>query len=162
MVKLQDGETLAQAQKRDLLERVEKLGGVSDALRNCAVRIREARTQHEAFEMAERIAKVPHVPVWHVKFDNLPDAAKELMRKNESVLSNCRVTIAYPPIGGQTGGGGENVSLIVLPWWSHENARAIEIEVGCNHKMKTTNLGRCYNKYSCVKCGFEYSVDSGD
>ena len=38
-------------------------------------------------------------------------------------------------------------------WW----------EFGCNHKMEhTANLGNCYNRYTCTKCGYVDDVDSSD
>jgi len=30
----------------------------------------------------------------------------------------------------------------------------------CVHEYKQTNLGNCYNRYTCVKCGGSYEVDS--
>lgn len=32
----------------------------------------------------------------------------------------------------------------------------------CTHEYTTTNLGRCYNRYTCKHCGYSYSIDSGD
>lgn len=163
MTKILEGETHAQAMKRELLDRVERLGGVSAAMKSNVVRITEAKTQYQAFEMAGRIAKVQGAPVYWVKSEYLPDAVKEVLIKNQGKhLSEVQVAVAYPPVAGQAGGGGENVSLIVLPWWSHENDHAVEVEVGCIHEIKGTNLGNCYNRYECVKCGYMYEVDSSD
>ena len=32
----------------------------------------------------------------------------------------------------------------------------------CAHEMEGKNLGRCYNGYTCKKCGYHYTVDSSD
>lgn len=32
----------------------------------------------------------------------------------------------------------------------------------CEHEYKITNLGRCWNRYDCQKCGFSKEVDSSD
>ncbi len=33
---------------------------------------------------------------------------------------------------------------------------------GCVHKYETQNLGRCWNRYTCKKCGHSYESDSSD
>lgn len=40
----------------------------------------------------------------------------------------------------------------------------IEIrEEACKHeKERTTNLGRCFNRYTCLICGRSVEIDSGD
>jgi transposase-like protein len=30
------------------------------------------------------------------------------------------------------------------------------------HSRKETNIGRCWNRYTCDKCGFSYEIDSSD
>lgn len=32
----------------------------------------------------------------------------------------------------------------------------------CKHSYHAKNLGRCYNAYTCTKCGDSYTVDSSD
>lgn len=32
----------------------------------------------------------------------------------------------------------------------------------CAHEFKGTNLGRCYNRYTCIHCNYSYEVDSSD
>lgn len=32
----------------------------------------------------------------------------------------------------------------------------------CHHSYHAKNLGRCYNAYTCTKCGDSYTVDSSD
>lgn len=34
--------------------------------------------------------------------------------------------------------------------------------LGCEHTVTGRNAGRCYNIYTCTKCGFSYDIDSGD
>lgn len=37
------------------------------------------------------------------------------------------------------------------------------VAFGCDHNMKLVeNLGRCYNRYTCSKCGFTQDIDSSD
>ena len=31
-----------------------------------------------------------------------------------------------------------------------------------HHVLKETNIGRCYNRYTCEICGISYTVDSSD
>lgn len=30
------------------------------------------------------------------------------------------------------------------------------------HKRREENIGRCWNRYTCDKCGFSYEIDSSD
>jgi transposase-like protein len=30
------------------------------------------------------------------------------------------------------------------------------------HSRRETNIGRCFNRYTCDKCGFSYEIDSSD
>lgn len=30
------------------------------------------------------------------------------------------------------------------------------------HRTKETNIGRCFNRYTCEICGFSYEIDSSD
>ena len=32
----------------------------------------------------------------------------------------------------------------------------------CRHEYKSFTIGRCLTRYTCVKCGYEYVIDSGD
>lgn len=32
----------------------------------------------------------------------------------------------------------------------------------CEHEYAQETLGRCYNGYTCKKCGYYYEVDSSD
>lgn len=161
MVQLREGETLSAAMRRGIEERVEKLGGLVEAIQHSTVKIREAESQHVVYEMTKRIVSA-NAPTWIVKRSLMPEEIQKMILENSRHYSDLRITAAYPAHGGQSGGGGENVSLIILPWWSERDSRMIEIEVGCSHDMVTTNLGRCYNKYSCTKCEYAYTVDSGD
>lgn len=30
------------------------------------------------------------------------------------------------------------------------------------HQQRSENIGRCFNRYICDKCGFSYEIDSSD
>jgi hypothetical protein len=30
------------------------------------------------------------------------------------------------------------------------------------HRKREENIGRCWNRYTCDKCGFSYEIDSSD
>lgn len=32
----------------------------------------------------------------------------------------------------------------------------------CEHEFERTNLGRCFNRYDCKKCGYSEEIDSSD
>lgn len=32
----------------------------------------------------------------------------------------------------------------------------------CIHEVVSTNLGRCFNRYTCKHCGYSYDIDCGD
>jgi hypothetical protein len=54
------------------------------------------------------------------------------------------------------------IRVLVIPQFGIGNSLAVTADYGCVHKMERTNLGRCYNRYTCEKCGYSYEVDSGD
>jgi hypothetical protein len=148
-----------------LEDRLESLGGFSGALANRVVSVRIIESQYDAFELARRCAQVPDSPRWHLSTEDFPEEAKKSLIDNSrsnTLFNSYTVMIAYPEIGGQSGGGGSNVSIIVLPYWGDPDGKIVEISVGCKHEMHTTKLGNCYYKYTCSLCGFNYSVDSGD
>lgn len=148
-----------------LKDRLEALGGFDEALANHVVKVKVIESQYDAFSLAMRCAQVPDAPKWWLETSSLPDEAKEALLMNSrlhTLSSSYTAMIAYPEIGGQSGGGGKNLSIIVLPYWGDPDGTIIEISVGCKHEMQTTRLGNCYYKYTCSLCGFNYSVDSGD
>lgn len=57
-------------------------------------------------------------------------------------------------------GGG----FAVMVYYSGPKAGAQEYATyrECEHTWTTQNLGRCYNAYTCSKCGAYYTVDSSD
>lgn len=32
----------------------------------------------------------------------------------------------------------------------------------CDHDEEQTNISNCYNRYTCKKCGYSYTIDSSD
>ena len=63
----------------------------------------------------------------------------------------------------------QNRPVRVMLWFepSGDNVAATLLdgffEFGCHHEYThVKNLGRCYNRYQCTKCGRTMDVDSGD
>lgn len=54
------------------------------------------------------------------------------------------------------------VRVLVIPQFGCGNSLAVTADFGCAHEMERFALGRCYNRYTCKKCGYSYEVDSGD
>lgn len=52
--------------------------------------------------------------------------------------------------------------VLVIPQFGCGNSLAVTADFGCSHEMERFGLGRCYNRYTCKKCGYSYEVDSGD
>lgn len=77
------------------------------------------------------------------------------------------VDYVLAPLGGQSGGGSRNLMALIRPDHAgyQRPARPLYVaELGCTHVLKTTNLGRCYNRYDCTVpgCTYTFNVDSGD
>lgn len=49
---------------------------------------------------------------------------------------------------------------IYLDYWTGKVRFFLFAE--CEHEFKTTNVGRCLNRYDCTKCGYSETIDSGD
>ena len=81
---------------------------------------------------------------------------------DEQFGKQCRNTIIY--------WGFDNGLAIVFPndWKivdDHAEYKDLPtfLLIGCDHDYKqSANLGNCYNRYECTKCGFTKDVDSSD
>jgi len=108
------------------------------------------------------------VEVLSVKFSELPAEVRQLITERDGAKHNAqRFTLAFynTPCPGQTSTGTPNWTFYIAPSYStpRQNRDTFIIgRAGCQHDMESTNLGRCYNRYTCKKCGYSYSVDSGD
>ena len=70
-------------------------------------------------------------------------------------------TYARGAYSANTSLGGGNVRVALTPYRFNEGP-VIVFEIGCTHDMHTTQLGNCYYRYTCSKCDYSYSIDSGD
>lgn len=78
------------------------------------------------------------------------------------ITGSFNAALTRPAIPGQVGRGNHNVVVLVQPYWYGDDNKFVAIEVGCRHSLEVANLGRCYNRHTCTKCGLVYEVDSGD
>lgn len=150
---------------QEIEARLDEHGDFEGSLANSVVAVKTIESQYDAFQLALRCAKVPNSPRWTISSELLPAEAKKIMQENSrsgKLSGSYTAMLSFPAHGGQTGGGGRNFSIVVLPYWGEPAGKVLEIEIGCKHDMSVTNLGRCYNKYTCTKCEFSYSVDSSD
>lgn len=159
-------ETWQQQMYRVLHERVDALGGIVSAMKNHLVKVNVMDSQLDVWTLSQRYAKVNHPKSWTCSASDLPDSVSKYMDEQGGYdpKGYYSATVAYPRHGGQVGGGGPNFSIILVPGNVGKSASLpiVEIEVGCDHNMHSTTLGRCYYKHACSKCDFSYTVDSSD
>jgi len=43
-----------------------------------------------------------------------------------------------------------------------DNNNIFYYKIGCEHDFESENIGNCYNKLTCKKCGIVQNVDSSD
>ena len=108
------------------------------------------------------------VEVLNVRFSDLPKELRDLIAERDGLPhGSAYYTLAFyeAPCPGQTSTGTPNWNMFLAPTYRtpQKNQRQFIVgKAGCKHNIETTNLGRCYNRYTCTKCGYSYSVDSSD
>lgn len=149
--------TWTQKQRNMLSERLELMGGLDEALQTRIVSVKVVESQYDAGKIGMAISEQQGRAFWF--------SSKLLPEDVRDVSGGYGQRMAYallPVHGGQSGGGGDNVRIIVEPYWGSKTGRFLDIEVGCKHEIKAVKAGNCYHKYNCTKCGFWYEVDSSD
>lgn len=88
---------------------------------------------------------------------NLPELVKAYLEGVgwESWLYTVRISVKY------VGMGNTDPSNLMV-WFNPNRIKnvGLAIEVGCDHNVTATQLGNCYARYRCSKCGMIYEVDS--
>ena len=144
---------------RYLAQLTEKWGGLGNAMRNHMVRAEAVPGQYRLARILERAAAAD--TGWEYLGEHsklIPPSMFEALGGDPYV----KATLLTPPYYGQTGGDNLNVVILCEPYWYGDSGKFVEIEVGCDHKWTSRNLGRCYNEYKCSVCGAWSRVDSGD
>lgn len=94
-----------------------------------------------------------------------PAIIQTLIRERDGDISSDNwfsVAVYEEPCGGQTQSGQRNHRLYVFPRNRKDQVLLITAKIGCQHDYNETVLGNCYRRYTCQKCGYSFSVDSGD
>jgi hypothetical protein len=141
----------------ELAERVKRMGGFDEALKTRIVEAKIIESQYEAFELGKRIERL-RGDSYYIEKKSLQE---ELSKALGSFGRNLG-TLTLPVHGGQSGGGGDNVLVVVQPYWGDKGGKHVTIELGCAHSIVATKKGRCWYSYKCSKCGWWYEVDSSD
>lgn len=64
---------------------------------------------------------------------------------------------------GNAGGSGiPNVQGVFHPTWQADYAtfNGLIVELGCAHHFAGTQLGKCWRRSTCTKCGYSFEIDS--
>lgn len=102
-----------------------------------------------------------------IRAETIPADVREAIGVTGQKGEMLTVIFVLAPLGGQSGGGDRNLVALVKPRTVYDPGATrmtplMIVELGCDHAMRQTNLGRCYNRYDCTKCSYTYTVDSGD
>jgi hypothetical protein len=133
------------------------MGGIDEALRSRVVSVRVIASQYQAFQLGARVEKM-RGDRYNLGKSYLPEETRDALGGFDVVTA----IVTLPMHSGQSGGGGDNVLLVVEPYWGSADGRYVTVELGCAHEMVVVRSGRCYYKSKCSKCGWWYEVDSGD
>jgi hypothetical protein len=139
----------------------DKWGGLGNAMRKHVVRAEAVAGQYRLAQILERAARFD--TGWQYLGEHgslIPLEVREAI--GQSHLGSVKATLYTPAHSGQEGGDNFNVIILCEPYWYGDDHKFVEIEVGCEHKWTSRNLGRCYNEYKCSVCGAWSRVDSGD
>lgn len=151
--------------KAELDARIDKLGGLVNALREHTVSAKPVKSQHQLGWIMQEVA--------FTEYKNrrifLPDEAAKALGDDVLKTLTGRVDhvpslqfhLMYPRTPGQMSNS-ENVLIVIEPYWYGDDNKYVLVEVGCTHEYVETQLGRCWRRATCVKCGAYYEVDSSD
>lgn len=143
--------------RNDLKDRIDRMGGLEVAFAEKVVSAKIVESYYDVFQIGKAVKQIEAQGYWITK-DMLSDEQRAALGKFGRNVGY----ILTPTHSGQGGGGGDNVRVVVEPYWGDKGGKYLDIEVGCSHQIHSTRLGNCYYKYNCTKCGFWYEVDSGD
>lgn len=109
---------------------------------------------------------VEHAPVevLQLRYYQLKEELRDAITQRDGRVSEdawYKVVFYEKPNTGQTQSGPRSHIVYVPPVISKPKL-LITGKVGCEHEYNETRLGWCYRTYSCQKCGYSYSIDSGD
>lgn len=104
------------------------------------------------------------VEAFTLRLFEFPATIQALIRERDGDIDRGNwfsAAIYEEPCGGQTQSGPRTHRLYIFPR-NMRNQLLITAKLGCEHDYTETVLGRCYRRYNCQKCGYSFSVDSGD
>ena len=149
-------------------EKVDAWGGLPAAF-DSVVKIETVGSAADLLALGGRIHASGYGTFCRISSDALSAAVKEAATEafGGVLPKSVDISVAPPQHGGQEGGSNGNILLVIVPAFSFSTTKeqkkaALVVEVGCEHSMRGKNLGRCYNEYTCQKCGYYYRVDSSD
>jgi len=147
-------ETYAQMVYRQIGEKIQEAGGFDAAAKTPVLSsIKKITTPTDIFELGMDFGS-RQGPTWSniAPSDLHPELAKLILEDP---------TYKRGAYSANTSWGSGNVRVALNPYRFNEGP-VIVFQVGCTHDMNTTQLGNCYYKYTCSKCDYSYSIDSGD
>lgn len=111
-----------------------------------------------------RVLRNTPTEVWDGSYKDLPVSIQEVLAANGApTYPNGQYTVAFYKEGspGQTQTAPQ-YRVYIAYTGSRPVFPMLTGKVGCEHDYTETVLGNCYRRYNCQKCGYSFSIDSGD